>query len=402
MERGTVRILLAPQEFKGSLTAVQAAAAMAAGVRRALPSAVRDPAPMADGGPGTVAALVAAAGGELRRAPCRDPLGRGIEATFGLIEGGRTAVIEMAAAAGLTLLRPAERDPLRTGTEGVGDLIRAALDVGAGRLIVGLGGSATNDGGAGMARALGARLLDREGHDLPPGGAALRALARVDVSGLDPRLRRVEVVGATDVRNPLCGPTGASAVYGPQKGATPARVRTLDGALRRYAAVLARDLGVEVAEVAGAGAAGGLGAGLIAFLGATLRSGFALVAEAAGLEGRIAAASLVLTGEGRLDGQSLYGKTTVGVARIAARHGVPCVTLCGALGEGWANALGEGMTAVWSIVPGPLAEVEARRRADELLASAAEQVVRLFVAARRGTGTAGPIPASRTRGRGRG
>jgi glycerate kinase len=380
METVPVRIVLAPQEFKGSLTAAEAAEAMAAGVRRARPDAEPDLAPVADGGPGTVAAVVAATGGELRRAGCRDPLGRPVEAAFGLIDGGRTAVIEMAAAAGLVLLRPEERDPRTAGTEGVGDLIRAALDAGAARLLIGLGGSATNDGGAGMARALGARLLHRDGHELPAGGAALLDLHAVDISGMDRRLRAAAVTGATDVRNPLCGPEGASAVYGPQKGATPDDVRLLDAALGRYAEVIARDLGVDVAGVPGAGAAGGLGAGLLAFLGAELRSGFELVAEAAHLEERIATAGLVLTGEGRLDGQSLFGKTTVGVARLAARQRVPVVALCGGLGDGWQRALDEGLTAAWSIVPGPLPLFEAERRAAELVTAAAEQAVRLFTA----------------------
>jgi glycerate kinase len=303
-----------------------------------------------------------------------------MEAAFGLVDGGATAVIEMAAAAGLVLLRAAERDPCRAGTEGVGDLILAALDAGARRLIIGLGGSATNDGGAGMARALGARLRDRDGRDVAPGGAALAAVQHLDVSGLDRRLASTTVIGATDVRNPLCGPEGASAVYGPQKGATSADVERLDAALRHYADVIKRDLGIDVADVPGAGAAGGLGAGLLAFLGAELRSGFEMVAQVTGLERRIAGATLVITGEGRLDGQSLFGKTTVGVARIAARCRVPVVALCGGLDVGWERALDEGLTAAWSIVPGPLTLDMAEARAAELLASAAEQAARLFAA----------------------
>lgn len=377
-----MRILLAPQELKGSLTATQVVEAMAAGVFRAAPNASIDRAPIADGGPGTVAAVVAASGGELRRAPCRDPLQRPITAEFGLIENGRTAIIEMAAASGLVLLRPDERDPLRAGTEGTGELICAALDAGAQRLIVGLGGSATNDGGAGMATALGARLLDADGHELPPGGGSLSRLSRIDTSALDPRLSSVEVVGATDVRNPLCGPEGASAIFGPQKGAGPADVATLDDGLSHYAAVIKHDLGVEVADALGAGAAGGLGAGLLAFLHAELRSGFELVAEVTRLEERIAQADLVITGEGRLDGQSVYGKTTVGVARIAAKHGVPVAALCGSLGDGWRQALECGITAAWSIASGPLTLTEASERAAELLADAAEQAVRLFSGAR--------------------
>jgi glycerate kinase len=303
-----MRVLLAPQELKGSLTATEAVDAMAAGVQRVLRDAELDRAPIADGGPGTVAAVVAATRGETRRVRCRDPLRRAIDAELGLIDGGHTAVIEMAAAAGLVLLHPEERNPLGTGTEGVGDLILAALDAGASRLIIGLGGSATNDGGAGMATALGARLLDGEEKDLPPGVGSFVRLARIDASALDPRLRSVEIIGATDVRNPLCGPEGASAVFGPQKGATPEQVAYLDACLAHYADIIDHDLGLNVRDVPGAGAAGGLGAGLVAFLGAELRSGFELVAEVTSLEERIARADLVLTGEGRLDRQSVYGK----------------------------------------------------------------------------------------------
>ncbi len=381
-ERSPLRVVLAPQEFKGSLTAVEAAGAMAAGVSRAQPVAVIDRAPVADGGPGTVDALVRATNGQPRSTRCRDPLGRSVEATFGLLDAGTTAVIEMASAAGLWRLHPSERDPMRTTTAGVGDLILAALDAGAARLIIGLGGSATNDGGAGMAQVLGVHLRDHEGRDLPPGGAALANLTSIDVSEIDPRLRRVEVIGATDVRNPLCGPEGASAIFGPQKGATAEQVARLDGALAHYAAIIERDLGIDLARTPGAGAAGGLGAGLLAFLRATLRSGFDLVAEVAGLGQRIAAADLVITGEGRLDGQSVFGKTTVGVARLGHRQGVPVVALCGGLGDGWERTLAEGVTAAWSIIPHPMTLEEAHGRASELLADATEQTVRLFLGAR--------------------
>jgi glycerate 2-kinase len=373
-----MRILLAPQEFKGSLTAVEAVEAMAVGVLHACPAATIDRAPIADGGPGTVAAVVAATGGELRRIACRDALRRPIEATYGLIDHGTTAVIESAAAAGLTLLRREELDALHTSTEGVGDLVCAALDAGATRLIIGLGGTATNDGGTGMARALGVRLLDSDGRDLEPGGAALSHLARVDVQGVHARLGTAHVTGATDVRNPLCGSEGASAVFGPQKGATPDQIALLDAALSRYAEIVERDLGLDVRDVPGAGAAGGLGAALLAFCGATLSSGFDLVAQVTNLEERIAAADLVITGEGRLDGQSIYGKTTVGVARIAARHNLPVVALCGGLGEGWQSALDEGLTAAFSIVPGPMTLDDAHRQAVRLLGLTAEQVTRLM------------------------
>jgi len=373
-----VRVLIAPQEFKGSLSAAEAAQAMAEGLRRALPSIELDLAPMADGGPGTVEALVAAGGGRRLTATVADPLGRPVEAAWGLLEEGPTAVIEMAAASGLVLLRSQERDARRTSTYGTGQLIAAALEAGCRHLIIGLGGSATNDGGAGMAQALGARLSDEEGCDLPPGGAALARLARIDVSGLDGRLRSCQVLGATDVTNPLCGPHGASAIYGPQKGASPADVEELDAALAHYAAVIERDLGKRVAEVPGAGAAGGIGAGLIAFLDAELRPGAQLVAEVVGLEKRIAAADLVVTGEGRLDTQTAYGKTVATVARLARGQGRPVVALAGRVDDAREACSALGLEAALSIVPGPLPEAEVMARASELLAAAAESLGRLM------------------------
>jgi glycerate kinase len=373
-----VRLLIAPQEFKGSLTAAEAARAMAEGLGRALPGVELDLAPMADGGPGTVEVLVTAGGGRRLTATVADPLGRPVEAAWGLLEEGATAVIEMAAASGLVLLRPEERDARRTSTYGTGQLIAAALEAGCRRLVIGLGGSVTNDGGAGMAQALGARLTDEEGRDLPTGGAALARLARIDVSGLDGRLRRCRVLGATDVTNPLCGPHGASAVYGPQKGASPADVAELDAALAHYAAVIERDLGKRVAEVPGAGAAGGIGAGLIAFLDAELRPGAELVAEVVGLENRIALADLVVTGEGRLDAQTAYGKTVATVARMARGQGRPVVALAGSIDDPQEACLALGLEAALAIVPGALPEAEAMARAPELLAAAAETLGRLL------------------------
>ncbi len=374
-----MRVLIAPQEFKGSLSAAEAAQAMAEGLRRALPGVELDPAPMADGGPGTVEALVAAGGGRRLTATVADPLGRPVEAAWGLLKEGSTAVIEMAAASGLVLLRPEERDARRTSTYGTGQLIAAALEAGCRCLIIGLGGSATNDGGAGMAQALGARLSDGEGRDLPPGGAALARLGRIDVSGLDSRLRDCRVLGATDVTNPLCGPHGASAIYGPQKGASPADVRELDAALVHYAAAIERDLGKRVAEVPGAGAAGGIGAGLIAFLDAELRPGAQLVAEVVGLEKRIAAADLVVTGEGRLDAQTAYGKTVATVARLARGQGRPVIALAGRVDDAREACSTLGLEAALSIVPpamGGLPEAEVMPRASELLAAAAESLGR--------------------------
>jgi glycerate kinase len=369
-----MRIVIAPQEFKGSLTASEAAAAMAEGARRALPEAKLETIPMADGGPGTVESVVAAAGGRTATATVQDPLGRPVAAQWGIVDG-QTAVVEMAAAAGLWRLAEEERDPRVTSTYGVGQLVLAALDAGCRRLIVGLGGSATNDGGAGMAAALGVRFLDAEGSQLPAGGAALARLERVDASGLDQRLHECEVMAATDVTNPLCGPEGASLVYGPQKGADPETARELDAALRRYGEIVERDLGMPVLDTPGAGAAGGLGAGLVAFLEARIEPGVEVVARTVRLGERLRGADLVLTGEGRLDGQTGYGKTVAGVTRITRAEGVPVIAVAGSLGQGWERLLKLGVDGVEAIVPRSGTLEEAMARPAEMLAATTERAV---------------------------
>lgn len=331
-------MLLAPQELKGTLTAVEAARAMADGLRAVHLGWQFDLLPMADGGPGTTDALLAALGGETRSTRVHDPLMRVIDASWGVLPG-RRGVIECASASGLLRLRTDELDPRRGSSFGTGELIAAALDEGIEELIIGLGGSATNDGGAGMAQALGFRLLDADGKELEPGGAALARLDRIAGEGAHPGLRRLRVTGATDVRNPLCGPTGASAVYGPQKGADAAAIAELDAALAHFAAIVKRDLGLDVIAMPGAGAAGGLGAGLIAFLGASLESGAHVVGEAAGIAARILDADVVITGEGRLDGQTAFGKTPQYVAELATKAGKPVVCVAGFLGEGHESTL---------------------------------------------------------------
>ncbi len=292
------RVVIAPDKFKGCLSAPDVARAMARAVAAAWPEASVDLVPMADGGEGTVEALVAATGGDFRDAIVTGPLGEPVVARFGLLGDGRTAVLEMASASGLVIVPHDRRDPMRATTFGTGELLLAALDLGVTSVILGIGGSATNDGGAGLGQALGARLLDESGSELPPGGAALARLDRIDASRLDPRLARTSIRVACDVANPLCGPTGASAVYGPQKGATPAMIAGLDAALARYARVVARDLRRDVADLPGAGAAGGLGAGLVAFVGGVLTPGIDLVIDAVGLAERLRGANLCLTGEG--------------------------------------------------------------------------------------------------------
>lgn len=326
-----VRILVAPDKFKGTLTAREAAEAIASGWRRSDPDAEVDVVPIADGGEGTLDALVSALGGELHRLSVTGPLGDPVDADLGIAYTGEgpLGIVEMARASGLALVPPARRDPKRATTRGTGELILHVCRRGAGRVIVCIGGSATNDAGAGMAQALGARLVDERGRDLGPGGAELLRLARIDMGGMDEAVRVATFVCATDVDNPLVGPNGASAVYGPQKGATPEDVVVLDRALGHFGAVVHRDLGIDVRAITGAGAAGGLGGGMVAFLGARLRPGVEVVMEAVGLAERMGRADLVVTGEGKFDRQSLRGKAPAGVLRLAREMGIPSMVLCG-------------------------------------------------------------------------
>ncbi len=377
-----MRVVIAPDKFKGSLTALRAAQAMARGVNAAWPYASIDLVPMADGGEGTVAALVAATGGRYEAATVTGPLGEPIEAQFGIMGDGKTAVIEMATASGLVLVPPDRRNPLLTTTRGTGELTLAAISEGARRLIVGIGGSATNDGGAGMAQALGFRLLDGDGREIGPGGGSLGQLARIDPSERRPELESLHVDVACDVTNPLCGPQGASAVYGPQKGATPAMVRALDANLAHFAAIVDRDLRVSIRELPGSGAAGGLGGGLVAFAGGKLQRGVDLIIDAVKLRERLAQADLCLTGEGAIDAQSAFGKTAVGVGRLARSLGCPTLALAGSIGPGAEAVLEQGIDAYFSICSGPISLEQAIADAERLLERATNQVVRTFLARR--------------------
>jgi glycerate kinase len=374
-----MRIVVAPNAFKGSLSALEAAEAIRDGVLAAMPDAEIVLVPIADGGDGTVEALVAATGGERRSVRVRGPLADPVRAEYGLIDNQKTAVIEMAKAAGLALLRPEQRDPRITTTYGVGELLQHAFDDGARRFIVGIGGSATNDAGAGMAQALGYHLLDDNGHELPPGGLALKKLARIHVGGVHANWKAAEVEVASDVTNPLTGPNGASAVYGPQKGATPEMVAELDAALTRFAEVIRRDVGVDVEQLPGAGAAGGLGAGLVAFTGARLRPGAEMVMEAVKLDDRLQGAELVITGEGRLDSQTArFGKGPAAVARHAHDEGVLVVALGGSVvDETELHLLFDGLEA--SVVE-PCSLEDAMAQARPLLVRAATRVMRLLLA----------------------
>ena len=375
-----MRVVIAPDKFRGSLTATEAAAAIARGILRVVPAADLVFAPLADGGEGIDEALITATGGTWRSAVVSGPLGHPLHARFGLLGDQATAVVAMAAASGLGLIRPEHRDPTQTSTRGTGELIRAALESGIKRLIVGIGGSATNDGGAGMAQALGYRLLDIHGREIDPGGGSLADLDRIDGSHVFPLVRAATIEVASDVTNPLCGPTGASVVYGPQKGATAEQVARLDANLAHLARVIERDLRIEIRDLPGAGAAGGLGAGLIAFAGATLRPGIDLVLDAIQLRDQLAGADLCLTGEGCLDASTAAGKTVAGVARLAWSLGVPTIALAGTIGPGADLVQASGVSASFSICPGPVALEDALGNADSWLANTAEQVTRAFLA----------------------
>lgn len=375
-----MKIVIAPQAFKGSISALRAAEMMAEGVRRVLPDARTELAPVADGGDGTLETLVEASGGEIRSSEVTGPLGETRTAVWGAMGDGRTAVIEMARTSGLALVAVEDRDPLAATTYGLGQAIRDALDSDFRRFILGIGGSATNDAGAGMAQALGARLLDADGDDLPFGGAALADLDRVDLSGLDSRIAESDVAVACDVSNPLTGPEGASAVYGPQKGATPEMVARLDAALAHLAAVVRRDLGVEIDAIPGAGAAGGLGGGMIGFLGGHLEAGVDIVLETVGLESRLEGADLVITGEGSVDYQTVYNKAPIGVARLAKARGIPVVAIAGSLGERYREVHDHGIDAVLAITSRPMTLDEASAQVEALVADAAEQAMRMMAA----------------------
>jgi glycerate kinase len=371
-----LKIVAAPDSFKECMTAARAARAIARGVKRAAPDSVVEQIPLADGGEGTVDVIRRVLGGKLHRAVVQDPLGRKIRAAYAIVDRGRTAVIEMAAASGLDLLEPEERDPLRTSTFGTGELILRAARLGARRVIVGLGGSATVDGGVGMAQAIGVRLLDARGRSLERGGGALSKLRSLDLSDRDPMVDELEIVGACDVTNPLCGRTGAALVYGPQKGASPGVADRLNRNLRNLARVFERRTGRRLQREKGAGAAGGLGWGLAAFAGAKLRSGLELVLETVSFERRIRGADFIITGEGRLDGQSAYGKVVAGVAAAGKKRGIPVVALAGTLDRGYEKIFRCGVTAAYGIVQEGADPATAISEAPTLLASLAARVIR--------------------------
>ncbi|RHW40388.1 glycerate kinase [Neobacillus notoginsengisoli] len=373
-----MKIVIAPDSFKESLSALEAAEAIEKGFKQVLPDAEYIKVPMADGGEGTVQSLVDATGGEMIYKTVTGPLETPVDAFFGLLGNRTTAVIEMAAASGLHLVPAEKRNPLITTTRGTGELIAAALDYGVNHIIIGLGGSATNDGGAGMVKALGGLLLDKDGNEIGEGGGSLCDLASIDLSGFDPRLATSTIEVACDVDNPLTGDKGASAIFGPQKGATPAMVAQLDQNLGHFAAVIERDLGKKVKNVAGAGAAGGLGGGILAFLPAELRRGVDIVIEATGLSEIVRDADLVITGEGAIDSQTIFGKTPIGVAKTAKKVGVPVVAVAGKLSNDSCIVHEHGIDAMFSIVPGAISLEGAFKHAGEFVERTAANIAAVW------------------------
>lgn len=374
-----MKVIVAPDSFKGSLSAKEAADAIESGIKRALKDVEIVKVPMADGGEGTVQSLVDATGGRIVKLKALDPLLREIDTFYGILGDGKTAVIEMAAASGLTLLKEKERNPMKTTTYGTGQLIKHALDMGCRNIIMGIGGSATNDGGAGMAAALGVRFLDESGKEIGFGGGALGMLRSIDITGADKRIAECKVAAACDVSNPLTGEKGASRVFGPQKGASEEMIDILDENLKNYGRILENALGISLMEIPGTGAAGGLGAGLLAFLHADLKRGVDIVIEATGLEEKLKGADLVITGEGMMDHQTIFGKTPYGVAEAAAKYGVPVVAIAGGIGDGAEILYEKGINSIFSIVNKPMTLNDAIDKAKVLLQDTAERVMRLFV-----------------------
>ena len=373
-----MKIVIAPDSYKESLSALEVARQIELGFREIFPHAQYIKIPMADGGEGTVQAMAEATQGRIEHVTVTGPLGQPVPGFYALAGDGRMAMIEMAAASGLALVPAAQRNPEITTSYGTGELIRAALDAGARHLILGIGGSATNDGGAGMLQALGVRLLDAADQEIGRGGAALAHLKRIDASALDARLAQCTIEVACDVDNPLTGPRGASAIFGPQKGATAEMVQSLDTHLQRFAQIILRDQGVDVDQVAGAGAAGGMGAAMLAFFSGQLRPGCEIIAKAVGLAEAVRGASLVITGEGRIDQQTIFGKTPFGVATVARQHGVPVIAIAGSLGTNAHVVHQHGIDAITSVLSRTCTIQEAMAEAEFNVRSPARNVAAML------------------------
>lgn len=371
------KVLISPDSFKESLDGMEVAMAIRQGLERGIDGVESICLPVADGGDGTIEALVKASNGSFMTSRVLDPLGLPIDAIWGVMGDGVTAVIEMARASGLALLTDEQRDPRYTTTFGTGQLIYEAIQKGYKKLIIGIGGSATNDGGAGMAQALGVKFLDQNGKELPFGGAPLVDLKEIDMSNISPEISELSVLVASDVSNPLCGKTGASAIYGPQKGATPKMVLELDSALKNYANVISSTLGKNVELSSGSGAAGGLGAGLMAFMNAELRPGIDLVTEALDFDKYLQDCDLVITGEGAIDGSTIFNKAPVGVAKRAKKYNIPVIAFAGTLGDGYQKVYEHGIDAVFNVQNKPMSLQDSMKNTKELLVDSVERVIRV-------------------------
>ncbi|MHC1681579.1 MAG: glycerate kinase [Clostridiaceae bacterium] len=371
-------IVLAPDSFKESMTAKEACEAMERGIKKANSNIKCIHVPMADGGEGTMQSLVDATNGKTYSLDVIGPLGNEVVAQYGILGGGEIGILEMASASGIHLVPIGQRNPLITTTYGTGQLIKACLDQGVKKLLIGIGGSATNDGGAGVLQALGGKLLDNDGNELGFGGGELGKLDRIDLSNFDPRIKKIEVEVACDVNNPLCGESGASNVFGPQKGATPEMIEFLDNNLRHYAEEIKKQSGKDVLNVPGAGAAGGLGAGLMAFLNGTLKKGIEMVINYAELEDKVKTADMVWTGEGSIDFQTQYGKTPLGVATVAKKFNKPVVALAGKVGEGIDVLYEGGIDSIFCIINGVTSLEEALARGQENIEKTSENIIRLM------------------------
>ena len=372
-----MKILIAPDKFKESLSALKVADSIEKGILKVFPKAVIEKVPMADGGEGTVESLVDATGGKIIKTNVKDPLFRDIESFYGILGDGETAVIEMAAASGLYLLKDYERNPMITTTYGTGQLIKDALDKGCRNFIIAVGGSATNDGGAGMATALGVKFYDKDGREIGLGGGALSKIYSIDTSNLDYRLKECRFIVACDVANPLIGENGASRVYGPQKGATKEMVKVLDKNLEHYGKLLEKYFNKRIIDVPGSGAAGGLGAGLMAFLNAQLKSGIEIIIEALKLEEKIKEADIVISGEGKVDFQTAFGKTISGIAKLCKKHNKPLIVIAGTV-EDIEKLYEIGVSSVFSIMEKPMSLEDAIKNAPTLLEKSAERIFRLI------------------------
>ncbi len=372
-----MRVIVAPDSFKGSISSIQAAAAIERGINQIAAKVNQNveviKIPIADGGEGTVDAILTGVGGRLEKATVLNPLGEEIESFFGILPD-QTAIIEMAAASGINLIRPEERNPLLTTTYGTGQLIMKALDAGCNNFIIGIGGSATNDGGVGMAQALGVKFLDQNGRSIGFGGGELGKIHKIDISGIDSRIENIVFTIASDVKNVLCGPEGASVIFGPQKGATPEMVKVLDHNLMHLAELIQEELGKEISMVPGSGAAGGLGGGLMAFINAEIRPGIEIVMELTGFREKVRDADLIITGEGATDYQTMFGKVPYGVAQIAKEYQKPVICISGTLGNGYEKLFDAGINAFFSIVNRPMTLEEAMQRGEELLEKTVENI----------------------------